>query len=95
MGVSPAVAVLSFSIELASELELLSNVPHGCGEAELCFFNVIRVNGELDFIVDKCEWCVIDVGLLQELVGSDDPKLADDRSSALEEVVRGCVGFTL
>ena len=95
MGVSPAVAVLGFSVELASELKLFSDVPHGGNEAELGFLNVIRVNGELDFIVDKCEWCVIDVGFLQKLMSSDGPKLADNRSSALEEVVGGRVGFTL
>ena len=65
MGVSPAFSVLCFTVELASELELGSDVMHCCCEAELCFFNVIRVNGELDFIVDKCEWCVVNFGLLQ------------------------------
>ena len=84
MGVSPACSVLCFGVEAASELELLLDVTHCCDETELGFFNVIRVDGELDFIVDKCKWCVVNAGFLQQLMGADHPELADHGSSGLE-----------
>ena len=56
---------------------------------------MLRSNGELHLIVDEGQGPVVNTSLLQQLIGPEDPELADNGSSGLEEVVQSSVAFTL